>query len=49
MMKGKLIIDGNAIYEIDEECMNYLKNKKTTKNDLAVESKKSKKQKRDDK
>lgn len=20
-MKGKLIIDGNAVYEIDEECM----------------------------
>jgi len=26
-MKGKLIIDGNAIYEIDEECMRELKRK----------------------
>lgn len=27
-MKGKLIIDGNAIYEIDEECMRNLQKKK---------------------
>jgi len=24
-MKGELIIDGNAIYEIDEECMREMK------------------------
>jgi len=27
-MKGKLIIDGNAIYEIDEDCMRQLEIKK---------------------
>ena len=34
-MKGKLIIDGNAVYEIDEECMRQMeinKNQNETRN-----------------
>ncbi len=27
-MKGRLIIDGNAVYEIDEECMEFQKERK---------------------
>lgn len=27
-MKGKLIIDGNAIYEVDEECIHHMEIKR---------------------
>ena len=30
-MKSRLIIDGNAVYEIDEECLEKKKNRKNRK------------------
>lgn len=29
-MPGRLIIDGNAVYEIDEDCVNYQQGKKVS-------------------
>lgn len=44
IMKNRLIIDGNAVYEIDEECMR--KKNDDEKNNIKINNKNNKKNKK---